>query len=66
MGWSFNPSSGRDPLSYYPGDSYIDIVGSDGYNWFPGRDGSDWVPFATIFDRHERVRYRAQQAVDGR
>ena len=28
MGWSFDPRSGRDALSYYPGDSYIDFVGS--------------------------------------
>src|SRR6185436_10037774 len=30
MSWTFDPRSGRDPMSWYPGDAYIDAVGSDG------------------------------------
>ncbi|MEO8423491.1 MAG: glycosyl hydrolase [Actinomycetota bacterium] len=50
MAWSFNPRSGRDASSYYPGDSYIDFVGGDGYNWYPGRPGDKWNSFQAIFD----------------
>jgi hypothetical protein len=49
MSWTFDPRSGRDPNSYYPGDSYVDFIGSDGYNWYPGRAGDVWNSFATIF-----------------
>jgi len=39
-----------DPDAFYPGDSYVDLVGADGYNWHgcPGRD-DDWISFADIF-----------------
>ena len=49
MGWSFNARSGRDANTYYPGDAYIDFVGSDGYNWYPMKPGSSWTSFQTIF-----------------
>jgi hypothetical protein len=49
MGWSFNPKSGRDASSYYPGDAYVDLVGSDGYNWYPAKSGSSWTSFRSIF-----------------
>ena len=49
MSWTFAPGSGKDPNAYYPGDSYVDIVGADGYNWAPGRPGSAWTSFGQIF-----------------
>ena len=49
MNWTFEPQSGRDPSAYYPGDSYVDIIGVDGYNWYPGRDGAPWQSFEQIF-----------------
>ena len=49
MTWTFAPGSGRDPAAYYPGDSYVDIVGGDGYNWAPQRPGSVWTPFSQSF-----------------
>ena len=49
MAWSFNPKSGRSAMSYYPGDSYIDIVGGDGYSWYPTRAGDVWTSFLDIF-----------------
>lgn len=48
MAWTWNPSSGRDPLTYWPGDQYVDIVAADGYQ----RDDATY-PFTTwpsIFD----------------
>ena len=49
MSWTFEPRSGRDPNVYYPGDSYVDIIGSDGYNWYPGKAGVPWASFQQIF-----------------
>lgn len=34
---------------YYPGDSNVDWICSDGYNWAPGRSGDPWRSFAQIF-----------------
>lgn len=33
--WSFrvNPTDRRSAPKWYPGDSYVDVVGADGYNW---------------------------------
>ena len=53
MAWTFDPRSGKDPNSYYPGDSYVDFIGSDGYNWYPGRAGDSWASFLTIFQPSE-------------
>ena len=49
MSWTMHPSSGLDASSYYPGDAYIDFVGSDGYDWYPGRAGDQWNSFESIF-----------------
>ena len=49
MAWTFDTRSGKSPSSYYPGDSYVDFIGSDGYNWYPGRAGDSWASFQTIF-----------------
>jgi Glycosyl hydrolase family 26 len=35
--------------SFYPGNSYVDWIGADGYNWYPGRAGSKWTTFGEIF-----------------
>lgn len=43
MYWSF--FDGKAP-SFYPGDAYVDFVGSDAYNWFPGRPNTVWRSFA--------------------
>jgi glycosyl hydrolase family 26 len=49
MAWSFDGRSGRNPMDYYPGDSYVDLVGSDGYNWYGVRAGESWRSFAQVF-----------------
>jgi Glycosyl hydrolase family 26 len=51
MTWTFDPRSGRDPDAYYPGDGYVDIIGVDGYDWYPGRVGAPWESFEEIFER---------------
>ena len=34
MSWTHNPSSGRDPLDWYPGNDYTDVIGVDTYNTY--------------------------------
>ena len=48
MAWSFDPGSGRDPMSWYPGTDFVDFIGLDGYNWYPLREGSTWRSFHEI------------------
>lgn len=54
--WVFSPDStsfptikGNDLTDYYPGDSYVDWIGLDGYNWGTTRAGKTWQPFASVF-----------------
>jgi hypothetical protein len=39
-----------DPDAYYPGDTYVDVLAADGYNWYncPGHT-QDWSSFQDIF-----------------
>ena len=50
MAWSFDVRSGESIQNWYPGDSYVDVIGADGYNWAPGRAGSKWTMAASVFD----------------
>jgi hypothetical protein len=50
MSWTFDEHSGRNPEAYYPGDRYVDVVGSDGYNWYPGRRSARWASFEDVFE----------------
>src|SRR3954451_13424740 len=45
--WSFRSSQAA---SYYPGDDVVDVIASDGYNWYtcPGVSGP-WRSFTNIF-----------------
>lgn len=51
--WVWCPGSGNFSRGvaqkYYPGDSYVDWVGADGYNWAPGRAAASWRSFSQIF-----------------
>jgi hypothetical protein len=49
MSWTFEPRSGRDPNAYYPGDDYVEIIGVDGYNWYPVRAEASWRSFREVF-----------------
>jgi len=45
MDWTHNPASGRNPLDWYPGDNYTDIIGVDTYNtylWEPAGSPATW------------------------
>jgi hypothetical protein len=52
--WLWTPVveyTGSTPLaSIYPGDSYLDMVGLDGYNWGTTMPWSSWQSFSTVFD----------------
>jgi hypothetical protein len=52
MGWSLNPSSGRDWRDYYPGRSFIDVLGWDIYN--PGWN-AETPAYRTPAEIYERV-----------
>lgn len=44
------PYPGSTPLSQlYPGDSYVDRVGLDGYNWGTTQSWSTWQSFGEVF-----------------
>jgi hypothetical protein len=45
--WSYVTGSPWPP-TYYPGDSYVDWIASDGYNWFP-KPGTNWRSWTQIF-----------------
>jgi Glycosyl hydrolase family 26 len=38
-----------DWRTYYPGDSFVDWIGMDGYNWGTARSWSKWQSFEEIF-----------------
>jgi beta-mannanase len=54
--WVWCPNSGsginaqwNDPLLAYPGDSYVDWVGIDGYNFGTYQNWSSWATFEDVF-----------------
>ena len=47
MAWSFRTGSAG---AYYPGDDAVDVIASDGYNWYSCPRGSDpWRSFTEVF-----------------
>lgn len=50
-GWSFrvDPANRMRADKWYPGDAYVDVVGSDEYNWFTCGEGvGRWMSLADI------------------
>jgi len=54
--WAFCPNvtsvpnvSWNAPLQYYPGDSYVDWMCVDGYNWGTSQAGDAWQSFYQVF-----------------
>ena len=54
--WILCPNSDNVPndawnqwSAYYPGDTYVDWIGVDGYNWGDVLPASGWRPFSNIF-----------------
>jgi hypothetical protein len=37
-----------DADSYYPGDTVVDWIGADPYNWYPNRPGSTWAELSKV------------------
>lgn len=50
--FSFSAGSGRTPINYWPGSSYADMFGSDGYN-NTQQGNHSWQDVATVFDNTE-------------
>jgi hypothetical protein len=44
--WDF--ANGEAPR-WYPGDTYVDWICGNDYNWAPGRRGDHWQSFETVF-----------------
>lgn len=73
--WAFCPNADSVPLSawnkpseYYPGDSYIDILGMDGYNWdmnefFSRIKKRGWTSPMRSFDKIFSRLYRELRAI---
>jgi len=50
MVWSVNNINFQDPLTkFYPGDTYVDWIGVDGYNFGDTLPSHGWEPAATVF-----------------
>ncbi|MBN1492427.1 MAG: PEP-CTERM sorting domain-containing protein [Phycisphaerae bacterium] len=52
--WTINASYQDDFTAAYPGDTYVDMIGMDGFNWNkemdPNSDWDEWREFSRIFD----------------
>jgi Glycosyl hydrolase family 26 len=49
MAASFTGGTSAEAASFYPGDDVVDLIGSDGYNWYPAKAGTQWRSFQSIF-----------------
>ena len=52
--WVWCPNNVDSPgqpkaMRYYPGDTYVDWVGADGYNWGTSSPDFEWQSFASVF-----------------
>jgi hypothetical protein len=57
--WCVNAEStvDLDPMAFYPGDDYVDLVGVDGYNFGDSADWSAWRGPRAVFEpAFERLR----------
>jgi len=34
---------------WYPGDDVVDVIGCDGYNWYPAKTNATWISFSNVF-----------------
>lgn len=63
VNWEDVPASNR-LASIYPGDSYADYIGIDGYNWGSSQSWSSWMSFGDIFrKRYEEISRDFKQPV---
>lgn len=55
VNWEDVPSiKGNDFLNYYPGETYVDYTGIDGYNWGNTQSWSRWMSFGELFEKAYR------------
>jgi beta-mannanase len=56
VNWEDLPKENNNFLLYYPGDSYVDYIGIDGYNWGNTQPWSRWMSFGEIFtSRYQEI-----------
>jgi hypothetical protein len=69
--WVWTPNVTDEPHTddnrmelYYPGSSYVDVLGLDGYNWGTTRPYTAWKSFETIFQTpYDRITALGNQPV---
>ncbi len=49
INWENVPANNKGVLESYPGDSYADYIGIDGYNWGTTQSWSKWKSFDELF-----------------
>jgi hypothetical protein len=49
MAASFSGGTSAEAANFWPGDDVVDLIGSDGYNWYPAKAGTQWRSFRSIF-----------------
>ncbi len=53
--WGFIRKDSRNARYYYPGDSYVDHIAADGYNWYRCREATGkWIEMAEILEGHRQ------------
>lgn len=51
VNWENIPAmKANEIINYWPGDSYVDYVGIDGYNWGDTQSWSSWIEFKVLFN----------------
>ena len=60
-----NPTNPENHLErYYPGDSYVDILGLSGYNWGVIQENTAWTSFEKIYETpYERLTQLSQKPI---
>ena len=58
------PIKANRSLNYYPGDTYVDYVGIDGYNWGNTQSWSRWVTFKELFYKvYEEINHTVKKPI---
>lgn len=51
INWEDLPKKKNHFMRYYPGNSYADYIGIDGYNWGSSKPWSRWMSFEELFSK---------------
>ena len=49
MAWTFDPRWANRSTPTTQGDDHVDLIGSDGYNFYPRKPGATWNSFETVY-----------------